>query len=209
MPKAKLKEMPDGSIVSVKKPLDIWPADKPVPEGMVRTKKGTLITLERAGWLQKARDNAEGKTGRPKARHTLLGEEMRARLVEKAHKMVDQMVDAQIDNAKGITVMIARKWETNRKGEEHRSGEFAQITDAAELVELLNGDCKGDNFYKIVTKSPNVEAFKILLEQSMGKPKEMSKEGGTVEPLAVIINNIQRENGSTSVVTVRPKQLTE
>ena len=208
MPRAHLKQLESGEIVSVKKPIDFWPEDKPVPEGMIRTKKGTLITLEKHESLQRARQNAMGKTGRPVARHTVLAEKMKEALIEQAHKAIDEMTAAQIMNAKGITIMMARKWETNKKtGEEHRTGEFAQVKDIAEIEELLNGTGQGDDFYQITTKNPSVEAFKVLLEQSMGRPRQFDKDDQPQDSLAVIINNIQKDGSRSSTVTVVPKQI--
>lgn len=182
--------------------------ETPVPPGMIRTKKGTFITIEKSESLKRARANAEGKTGRPKARHTLLAEKMRDALVEQAHKAVYSMVKAQIENAKGITIMMARKWETNKKtGEEHRTGEFAQVTEPAEIAELLNGDGQEDEYYHLTTKNPSVEAFKVLLEQSIGRPKESSKVEVQVETLATIIHKISNESQSKQTVTITPKQI--
>lgn len=194
-------------------PPKLWPKDKPIPEGYVLTKKGTIVTVEKSLSLQRARDNAEGKTGRPKARHTVLAEKMREALIEQAHKEVIPMVQAQIQNAKGLTVMMARKWETVSGGRgqpsiKKRSGEFAQVKDPKEMLELLNGNGEGDYFYQIVAKNPSVEAFKVLLEQSIGRPKDPSKrDSDETVPLAVIINNMQKDNKSTSTVTVVPRQI--
>ena len=185
---------------------NIEKADTPVPPGMVRTKKGTFITIERSEMLQKARENAMGKTGRKVARHTILAEKMREALIEQAHKAIDEMTNAQIMNAKGLTVMMARKWETTKAGK-HRTGEFAQVKDSKEIEELLNGSGEGDEFYQITTKNPSVEAFKVLLEQSMGKPRSFEKDDQPQDTLAVIINNIQKDGSRSSTVTVVPKQV--
>ena len=120
------------------------------------------------------------------------------------------MVEAQIMNATGITLMFARKFETTGKGPNKitsRTGEFAQITEPKEILELLNGDGEGDYFYKITTKAPSVESFKALLEHSVGKPKEPGRGEGPVDSLAVIINNIQKDGSRSSTVTVVPKQI--
>ena len=207
-----MKELEDGTIVKSKIKLDIWPENKPVPFGMVRTKKGTLITQARHEMLVKARANAvaAGKTGRPKSQQTLLAEKMRDILVEKTHKKVVPMLEAQIANATGITVIVARKMEFTGKGEnrvEARTGEYALVTDPDEILELLNGDEEEGTVYKIVTKPPSVESFKVLMEHSVGKPKDPSKEASPTESLAVIINNIQKEGGRSSTVTVVPKQI--
>jgi hypothetical protein len=210
MAKTGLTQLQSGEIITYTKGNvpKIWPADKPVPAGMVRTKKGTLITIEKHESLQRARANAEGKTGRKISRNSIQAEAMREALMDQVSKTIKDLIDSQIQSAKGITVMMARKWESNRKtGEEHRTGEYAQVTDPKEIAELLNSDGEGDNYYKIVTKNPSVEAFKVLIEQSIGKPKDHSKDEKQVEPLSVIINNITKGESRSSTVTVVPKQV--
>lgn len=116
------------------------------------------------------------KGGRPKAPHTLLAEQMRKRLVEKVHKRLDPMLDAQIGLATGINVVMVRDWETDKKtGEAHRTGKWVQVESASEIEDLLNGPQNGDDYYQIWTKTPDTNAGKNLLDQTIGKATETTK----------------------------------
>lgn len=110
--------------------------------------------------------------GRPKAQHTLLAEQMRAHIINRVNAELNPILDAQIGLAKGIQMMMVREWETDKKGNRHRTGKWVQVTDPQEVEDLLNGEQSGDEYYQIWTKTPETNAAKNMLDQAVGKAKE-------------------------------------
>lgn len=97
---------------------------------------------------------------------------MRKRVVERVQKELDPILDAQVGLATGLQMVMVREWETNKKGEQHRTGKWVQVTEPQELLDLMNGSNTGDEYYQIWTKTPDVNAGKNLLDQTIGKARE-------------------------------------
>lgn len=115
---------------------------------------------------------------------------MRKELTDRVAKEIHPIIDGKIDLAKGIHVIIARKFESRKVGygkkahyESHRTGPFEVIERASDVRKLLSlaqpEEGSGDTYYKIVTQKPDNMAGSYLLDQAMGKAKEtLEVEGG-------------------------------
>lgn len=120
----------------------------------------------------------------------VLAKRMREQLVDRVNKQLLPIVNAKIDLAKGIHVIIARKYESKKVGygkkahyESHRTGPFEVIDKESDVRKLLSmaqpEEGSGDTFYKIVTQKPDNMAGSYLIDQAIGRPKEtMEIEGG-------------------------------
>ena len=120
----------------------------------------------------------------------VLAKRMREELVERVSKELHPIIDGKIDLAKGIHVIIARKYESKKVGfgknahfENHRTGPFEVIDKASDVRKLLSmaqpEEGNGDDYYKISLQKPDNMAGSYLLDQAIGRPKEtMEIEGG-------------------------------
>ena len=117
--------------------------------------------------------------GRHLATSTLQAQEIRRVLVERVFKEVQPLLDAQIGLAKGLQMMMVRDWET-KNGKQHRTGKWIQVTEQSEVIELLNGNQADDEYYQIWTKTPDNNAAKNLLDQSIGRATEKIEHTGHV-----------------------------
>jgi hypothetical protein len=80
------------------------------------------------------------------------------------------LIDAELDIAKGLTVIFAREWETQKvTGRKTRSGRFVRITSPAEIEDLLNNSVDGDDYYRLTTQDPDVRMLVELNARVMGK----------------------------------------
>lgn len=89
--------------------------------------------------------------GRPKANHTLKGEEMRRTLIQMVHKELKPILTGQIELAKGI-------W-------------YESIGQ--------------DGTVRIYKDKPDVNASKYLLDQAVGKAKELVELSGGIALLVL------------------------
>lgn len=120
-----------------------------------------------------------GKRG--KGKKTLLQEEAHEEYKQKIIKNLPEITEAQMALAKGQTVMMARRWEKDKKGKLHRTGKWYRVTRDSEIIDLLNGTQTGDEYYFITTEKPDNRAIDSALDRTIGKPKEkmeVSGEGG-------------------------------
>jgi hypothetical protein len=90
------------------------------------------------------------------------------------------LIRSQLNAANGLTVMFQKKLLRNKKtGKLERTGDLVRVTNPERVEELLNGDCKGENYYYITIKDPNVKALEDLFNRVFGKPKEtLEVDGG-------------------------------
>lgn len=115
--------------------------------------------------------------------------ELQQRILEE----IRPLLRAQLDTAKGLTVMFQRKKLKNHKtGKYERTGEMVRVQDLNRIEELLEGDCTGDDWYYITTKDPNVKALEDLFNRVFGKPKESIELAGSL-PSNIIINVVNEE----------------
>lgn len=72
---------------------------------------------------------------------------------------IQDMVDAQINHAKGVSYMILR----------NPDGTFTRATD----VKQIDAACAlGESAFKIFTQAPNTQAFTDLMNRTLDKPAE-------------------------------------
>ncbi|MEK7576164.1 MAG: hypothetical protein AAB482_00550 [Patescibacteria group bacterium] len=88
------------------------------------------------------------KGGRPKANHTLMAEKMRELLIQKVFDEFGPLIDAQIQKAKGTTIVSEK-----------------------------------DGTIVFKDNLPDTQAFKTLLEQAVGKPKETIEQTTQIKTL--------------------------
>ena len=131
--------------------------------------------------------------GRPKAGHTLLAAKMRERIVERVHKELDPILDAQLSLAKGITIMLTRNKIKQENGKYKRCGKWYQVTKADEIEMLLNEKDPDDSFYKITLKDPDAKAAGYLLDQAVGRAKQTIETPGLSESLADLVIRLNKE----------------
>lgn len=85
---------------------------------------------------------------------------------------LDPLIQAQLDVAKGVTVMMAREWE-RKNGKRARTGKFVRVTAVYDIEQLLNGDGEnGEDYYYISTLNPDGKVLENLMNRVFGKPKE-------------------------------------
>lgn len=75
------------------------------------------------------------------------------------------MIDAQIQNAKGISHLFVRD----------ENGKFVQITEVEKIEQVLNSG-EQDKYFYIHTKDPSIQAFSDLMNRALDKPKEQEIE---------------------------------
>lgn len=112
------------------------------------------------------------KGGRPMASSTFQTQIQKTLLQEYLREHLDEMYDGQVGLAKGVHVMVARKWEKNKSGDLNRSGNWYQVTEVSEIIELLNSDGQGDDYHFLTTEKPSTPAFVALLDRAWGKPAQ-------------------------------------
>jgi len=100
-----------------------------------------------------------------KTRKTRDKEAMRAALREVVNKHLEEMLAAQLENAKGTKYLVVRQ----KKG-----GKFLRVTEAMARVKL--GD--DEEIVEVWEKDPSVHAFAYLLDQAIDQaPKHIDVEG--------------------------------
>ena len=72
------------------------------------------------------------------------------------------LVDAQIENAKGISHFFLR---------DAKTGRFELVTDEKAILTALNSGQEGSHFY-VYTKDPSIQAFTDLMNRTLDKPRE-------------------------------------
>lgn len=110
------------------------------------------------------------KSGRPKGSHedeTKIGIQMRKHLTKRVKKELNNLIDSQLQLAKGIKLA-------------------ANIT----LIDRKDGKkVTGDIF----TKAPEGKAGEYLMNQAIGKPKESVEMSGEVKTIIDTINELNKE----------------
>ena len=106
--------------------------------------------------------------GRPKGaknKSTLDKEIARALVQKRVWEHLQPLVDAQIENAKGLSYLVAR----NKK-----TGKFERVTTAM----LESRDAEFHETIEVWEKEPSVAAFADLLNRANDKPAEQMKVTG-------------------------------
>lgn len=99
----------------------------------------------------------------------------------------DPLIDAELDIAKGLTVMFAREFEMNKTtGKRARTGRFVRIEHAVEIADLLNIGVEGDDYYRITAVDPDVRMLVELNARVMGKvPESLAVTGAQGGPVLI------------------------
>lgn len=133
--------------------------------------------------------------GKPKGykhRKTIEKDTAREHFVQRVITEWDPLIDAQLDLAKGLTVMFARDWETDKKtGRRARTGRFVRVTRPEEMVDLLNNSVDGEDYYRLAAKDADGRMLIELNTRVMGKPPEHVEHSGEVRVPAVIIHDLR------------------
>ncbi len=131
--------------------------------------------------------------GRPKGSvgtNTLRAREQRKLLQELLAKRFTPMINAQIDAAIGMNVMMVRKLEQDIKTKKwKRTGKWIRVQEPEQIGELLNGNKEGNDYYQIWTLPPNVPAAKALLDKAVGTPRDADAPEEKT-PLLVLIKQL-------------------
>jgi hypothetical protein len=112
------------------------------------------------------RGGARPGAGRPKGSiepKRIEKEEARARLRVLVMASMDPLVQAQIDNAKGIKYLVAR---------EKKSGKFRRLTEAQALLQVGGEEANDLEIIEVWEKDPSVQAFTDLMNRTIDKPVE-------------------------------------
>jgi len=107
-------------------------------------------------------------SGRKKGTNGLEKEEARRVLRAKVMAEMIPLVEAQIDNAKGIKYLVVR---------EKKTGKFVRVTESMAKVKL--GD--SEETVEVYEKDPNVLAFTDLMNRTIDKPTETVKNEGELK----------------------------
>lgn len=121
--------------------------------------------------------------GKPKGykhKGTIEKATVKARFEKRIETEWDPIIDAELDVAKGLVLMFARDFETDKKtGKRERTGRFVRITSEAEIEELLSGDGQaGEDYYRICTQNPDPRMLIEFNTRMMGKPVELHQIAG-------------------------------
>lgn len=123
-----------------------------------------------------------------KEKHTLAKEEAREHLRQKVIAELGPMLDAQINNAKGIKYLVVR----DKKG-----GKFIRVTEA--MAKAKAGDT--EETIEVWEKDPSIQAFTDLMNRALDKPMEQPQTHnvnlpGTEALLARMIAARKRASGN-------------
>jgi hypothetical protein len=120
------------------------------------------------------RGGARPGAGKPKGykhAHTIEKDIARKHLETRVIAEWDNLIDAQLQIAKGVTVMFARERQTV-DGVELRSGRWYRVTDANEAEQLLNESEEGASWIRITVKDPDGKMLTNLTDRVTGKVVE-------------------------------------
>jgi hypothetical protein len=91
---------------------------------------------------------------------------IRERILAKFEQHIEELAQAQVDNAMGLKHFYLRDPKTQQ---------FVQITDPKEIEVALNCGKEGE-YYWIHTKVPSTQAFTALSDRAIDKPVEPPQE---------------------------------
>lgn len=120
--------------------------------------------------------------GRPKGQQTLDKEAARELVRQKVYKELAPLLEAQIENAKGLKYLVTR---------DKKTGKFIRVTEAMAKSKLADGE----EIIEVWEKDPSVQAFTDLLNRALDKPKEQEQEirlTGEVELIQKLIAGRKR-----------------
>lgn len=104
------------------------------------------------------REGAGRKPGTVEA-NTVRKQALRARILAKFEEKLEEMVEAQVQHAMGVSYMVLRA----------PDGSFARATDEKQI----DAACAiGASAFKIFTQAPNTQAFTAIADRAIDKPSE-------------------------------------
>ncbi|HEX6038904.1 hypothetical protein [Longimicrobium sp.] len=108
-----------------------------------------------------ARGGRRPGAGRKPGNNGAEKEELRRLLRERVAVQWGPMIDAQIENAKGIKYLVVR---------EKKTGKFVRVTEAMARAKAKLGD--GEEEIEVWEKDPSVQAFTDLANRTIDRPAE-------------------------------------
>jgi len=117
------------------------------------------------------------KMGRPPGPTdvTIKKQEIRAMILARFAKRIDELVEAQMDHAMGVNYMVLRE----------PDGSFTRATNVAQIDAAC---AAGASAFKIFTQAPNPQAFVAIADRAIDRPTEHHEvtgaDGGPVEMVA-------------------------
>ena len=124
--------------------------------------------------------------GRPKGTHSFDKLRQHARLCEQVAARQDRMTEAQISAAEGVKYLVAR----NKSG-----GKFKHLTEG-DAKRILSGEDTENEIVEEWEKLPNTNAYAYLMDQVVGKAKNVVEADVTVgaseELMALLLEGRQR-----------------
>lgn len=119
--------------------------------------------------MPKPKSRENGKLGgRPKGSKnpsTITKEAARLALAQLVYAHMEDLVGAQLANAKGIKYLVARD----------KTGKFKRLTED-DTERILSGEESEVALIEVWEKDPNVQAFTDLMNRALDKPKEQELE---------------------------------
>lgn len=111
------------------------------------------------------KNQEKGKKGRPKGsigKNNYVYMKLRESLQKKVSKEWKEILQGQIDLAKGVVIK--------------------------KQVQLSNGKMV-DKYYQ---ERPDIQAGKLLMDQTIGKPKEQIEHSGSIKSIVEIVNDLDK-----------------
>lgn len=105
---------------------------------------------------------------------TIEKEAARAALRQIVLEHMQDLVGAQLANAKGISHFFLRD----------KAGQFVKIEDPKLIAQALNSGSEG-SYYYIFTKDPSIQAFTDLMNRAIDKPAEQEQQHAVSGTLVV------------------------
>lgn len=182
----------------------------------------TKIVTDTLGDGRKKNGGARPGAGMPKGYVTKKKKtamEAKKHFIERVHQHVDELFDAQLQLAKGETVVMVKRTERDDDGKQRKvyheivtdQETIRQVIDneygSADMYENIDDD---ENYHYIVTKPANNQAIEGMLNRAYGKaPEKVEIEGGffKVDNLNIVIKEplIAPEKSEDEVIDVEPE----
>lgn len=133
--------------------------------------RSALATRDKKITSETSPDGKRGKRGPAKGakyKPTLQKEAAREALRAIVLAEMQELVSAQLSNAKGIKYLVTRS---------KRTGKFVRVTEAMAKAKSPDGELADDEeVIEVWEKDPSVQAFTDLLNRALDKPKEQEQE---------------------------------
>ena len=173
----------------------------------------TSIITDTIGVEKKKNGGARPGAGMPKGYVTLKKRtalEAKNRFIERVHGHVDELFDAQLQLAKGETVVMVKIKERDEKGAVKKIYHEI-VTDPETIKQVIDNEYgtqdvydddlnDQDHYHYVVTKPANNQAIEGMLNRAYGKaPEKVEIEGGffKVDNLNIVIKAPEKLSGES------------